>query len=347
MLDASLDSKAILDRVMEYTVTNPYERDYWEKAPAMTGVLTWGREEPIAAIRKWMDRSVATQNSDGCLNYSERLDLPAGHVSSFTPTASLSSSLGYPLLAFYHRTKDERYMEAAHLQMDALMRAPRTREGGISSRTETPELWIDFIYMMCPFLLRYGAVTGEQSYIDEAFRQFEIHVKRLVDPHEHLPRHAWCEKPNHFPQSTLWARGNGWLIACSVDMLANAPDHEHANLVRDTCARALTAMRNLQDRSGYFHHTLDDPYSKCEASATLMYAYAAATAVRQDVVDADFLDSAVKAYRVVEGSIGADGAVPKVAVPPGGPGVAFGTTLFGQGFYLLAAHALRDKLGLA
>lgn len=347
MADASLDSKAILDRVMTYTITNPYERDYWEKAPALTGVLVWNQEKPTAAIRNWMDRSVATQSSDGCLNYSERLDLPAGHVSSFTPTASLSASLGYPLLDLYQRTKDERYMEAARLQMDALMRAPRTREGGICARMEAPELWIDFLYMMCPFLVRYGTVTGEKSYIDEAFRQFGIHVKRLVDPHEHLARHAWCEQPNHFPQSTLWARGNGWLVACCVDMLAIAPDHESAKLVTETCRRALHAMRDLQDRSGFFRHILDDPYSKCEASATLMYAYAAAVAAQQKIVGDDFLDGAIKAYRVVEGSVGDDGAVPGVAVPPGGPGVPFGTTLFGQGFYLLAAHALRRELGLS
>ena len=49
---------------------------------------------------------------------------------------------------------------------------------------------------------------------------------------------------------------------------------------------------------------------------------------------------------VVAGSVQDDGAVPGVAVPPGGPGVPFGTTLFGQGFFLLAAHALRGELGI-
>jgi len=39
-----------------------------------------------------------------------------------------------------------------------------------------------------------------------------------------------------------------------------------------------------------------------------------------------------------------DGAIPGVAVPPGGPGVPFGSTLFGQGFFLLATHALRQQL---
>jgi unsaturated rhamnogalacturonyl hydrolase len=48
--------------------------------------------------------------------------------------------------------------------------------------------------------------------------------------------------------------------------------------------------------------------------------------------------------RVVAGSIDESGAIPGVAVPPGGPGVPFGTTLFGQGFFLLAVQALQDKV---
>ena len=38
------------------------------------------------------------------------------------------------------------------------------------------------------------------------------------------------------------------------------------------------------------------------------------------------------------------GKVPGVAVPPGGPGVPFDWTLFGQGFFLLAACELKDRL---
>jgi unsaturated rhamnogalacturonyl hydrolase len=62
------------------------------------------------------------------------------------------------------------------------------------------------------------------------------------------------------------------------------------------------------------------------------------------LVDDSYLERAERALRIVAGSVTESGAVPGVAVPPGGPGVPFGTTLFGQGFFLLAAHALRDRL---
>jgi unsaturated rhamnogalacturonyl hydrolase len=331
-------------RVIRYTVEHPYERDYWEKAPALTGALTWGDVEFVRAVTPWVDRAVETQTGNGDLNYTDSLDLPAGHVRTFTPTSTLPSSLGYPLLLLYQKTKDKAYLEAAKMQMGALLRTPRTSEGGFWARKEGPELWIDFLYMMCPFLVLYGQITKDSAYIEEALKQYEIHVGHLVDPFESLARHAWCEKPNHYPQSTLWARGNGWLICCSVDMLSLIGKHKKRDFVAATAKKVITAMAARQDRSGYFHHILDDENSKLEASGTLMFAYAAARAVQLGLLDDSYTKRALRALNAVAGSVDESGAVPGVAVPPGGPGVPFGTTLFGQGFFILATHALREHL---
>jgi unsaturated rhamnogalacturonyl hydrolase len=338
--------EALVRSVTQYTIAHPDERDPWEKAPAISGILAWNDPGAVAAVRRWIDRAVDTQGSEGYLCYPERIELSAGHVRTFTPTASLSASIGFPLLDFYEHTKEKRYLDAAVRQAEALARAPRTRDGGISCRYESTELWVDFTYLMCPFLARLGKITGEQRHIDEGYGQFEIHARHLVDPLTGLSRHAWCETPNHYPQSTFWARGNGWLIACATDLLEIAPEHASAEVARTICRMTLTAMRELQDRSGFFRHILDDRFAKFEASATVMFAYAAAKAVKLDIVDKSFLDNAVRGWKVVAGSVLDNGAVPGVAVPPGGPGVPFGTTLFGQGFFLLAAHALRDRLAI-
>ncbi len=339
-----IDVLSVNKRVMQYTITHPYERDYWEKAPAITGVLAWDDPAAVAAVQTWLDRAVETQTSAGDLNYADALDLPAGHVRTFTPTSSLPCSLGYPLLLLQQRTGDKDYLEAARKQADALVATSRTSEGGIWARAEGPELWIDFLYMMCPFLLLYAKASGKASFRDEAFKQYKVHVKHLVDPYQSLARHAWCEKPNHYPQSTFWARGNGWLLCCSADMLSVAPDHADSGFVKETARKALVAMAQYQDACGFFHHVLDEPRTKFEASSTLMFAYAAARFAQMGVVDESYLERAERALRVVAGSVEESGAVPGVAVPPGGPGVPFGTTLFGQGFFMQAAHALRERL---
>jgi unsaturated rhamnogalacturonyl hydrolase len=340
----SLNPADLVQRVTRWTLAHPDERDPWEKAPALTGILAWNDPAGVAGARRWIDRAVDTQGSDGFLCYSERIELPHGHTRTFTPTGTLSASIGFPMLELYERTKDARYLEAAELQAQAILRAPRTRDGGISCRLESKELWVDFIYLAFPFLARYGRLTKNSGYIDEAFKQYEVHARHLVDPFTGLSRHAWCETPNHFPQSTLWARGNGWLVCAAVDLLDIAADHPRAKYLADTCRIALEAMKSLQDRSGFLRHILDDPFSKYEASSTVMFAYAAAKAAERGIAAPGMVEAALKAWNAVALSVQDDGAIPGVAVPPGGPGVPFGSTLFGQGVFLVATHALGKQL---
>ncbi|KAB2919413.1 MAG: glycosyl hydrolase [Hyphomicrobiaceae bacterium] len=330
-------------RVTAFALANHDERDCWEKSVALSGILAWGDADAVAKGRGWIDRAVATQNDDGNLSYADGYDAPPGHIKSFTPTATLTASLGVPLLRYYERTRDGRYLQAADLQAGALMGTRRTSDGGFWARGEGPELWIDMVYLMAPFLALYGTIKRDRSYVDEAVRQFEVHVRRLVDTHTGLSRHAWCEVPNHFPQSTFWARGNGWLIAASVDLLELIGDHPGRTMIASVGVGALKAMARLQDRSGFFRHVLDGPSSKKEASATLIYSYVVSRAVRLGLLDESYLDGARRAFEVVAGSVAPSGMVPGVAVPPGGPGVPFGWTQFGQGFFLLAALEMASR----
>lgn len=333
----------LVRRVTAFTLNHHDERDPWEKSVALSGILAWDDPAAVAAAQQWIDRAVATQNDDGNLNYADTYDAPPGHIKTFTPTAPLTSSLALPLLRYCQRGGNARYLEAADLQMQALMNTPRTSSGGFWSRGEGPELWIDMVYLMTPFMVLYGQIKDDPSYIDEAVKQHRVAVERLVDPFTGLSRHAWCEVPNHYPQSTFWARGNGWLIAVTVDLLEMMGPHEGRDFIAETGLRTIRKMAELQDRSGYFRHVLDGPGSKKEASATLIYAYAVAKAVRLGLLDDSYMDSAWRAFEVVAGSVTEEGMVPGVAVPPGGPGVPFGWTPFGQGFFLLAAHELTGR----
>lgn len=329
-----------VDRALAFGFANPAERDCWMRAPLLTAAYRRpGFEE---SADQWLARAAATQRADGSLAYSDTVAVPVGHLHTFTPLPSLSAALGYPLLLSYQRRNDPVLLEAAHRLAAGLRRTARTRDGGICARAGAPELWIDFTYLMCPFLALYGQVADDASAMDEAFRQFDVHAAHLIDARTRLARHAWCETPDHFPQSTFWTRGNGWLVCAAVDLLGIAPDHAGAPTVRQVLIDALEAMSAWQEPSGYFTHILDSPTSNLEASGTVMYAYAVAKAVEMSLLPAERLDGARRAFDAVAGAVEASGKVPGVAVPPGGPGVPFDWTPFGQGFFVLAAEALKD-----
>ena len=335
----------LVEKVTQFTLGHPDERDCWMRAPAISGVLAWGEAGSVEVVDRWLRRSVATQRSDGNLAFADSVQgLSSGHIRSFTPLASLSAAMGYPLLVRFQQTGEAALLEGARRQIEALLAAPRTSDGGIWARAEGPELWIDFTYLMCPFLALYGTITGDHACIDEAYRQYSVHVDHLLDPRKKLARHAWCERPDHYPQSTFWSRGNGWLLCASVDLLEIAPDHPNTAQVKTTLASVLEAMAQYQETSGYFCHVLDNRASNLEASGTLMFAYAAARAIALGVVDEDLMPRALRAFHAVAGGVEASGKVPGVAVPPGGPGVPFDWAPFGQGFFLLAAHALRNAI---
>lgn len=331
--------------VTSYIIANQVERMTWQKSVALSGLIVWGEQRGLDAAKHWLDRAVATQNSRGMLNYADKEFYPHGHQdSSITDSGTLALTLVYPMLRLQALMPQPGYMEAARLQVAAAMAAPRTRDGGFWSRLEAPELWVDFMYLsFCPLAL-YGKTAGDAAVVDEAFRQFEVHADHLVDPRMKLARHVWRETPDSYPESTFWSRGNGWLITCGVDLLAMFDAHPRREAVARTTVDVLNAMGARQDRSGFLHDILDDPTSRMEASGTLMYAYSVARAVRLGLLPKERLEGAVRAFKVVAGSVREDGAVPGVSIPPGGPTAPLGSAMYGQGFYLMAAHEMREQL---
>lgn len=342
--------KVLVAQVTEFTLSHSaarygynFERDSWEKAIAMTGLQAWGDNDALTAVQGWLDRAVATQTSAGNLCYANAFKAAEVGI-DYTPTGSLSSSLGMPLLALYERTNNQKYLDAATRQIEALVNSPRTSDGGITPRHEALELWIDSTYLTCPFLVKFGQLTNQEKYIEEGVHQFEVHVAHLMDDKVHLARHMWCEVPNTFPSSTFWARGCGWLYVAALELLTMLPEHPKADFFKDVAVRSLAAVSKYQDASGYFRNTLDDPTAKLEASGTLMFAYAIPVAVELGLVDKAMISDALRAFNVVAGSIEPSGKIPGVSVPPGGPNVTFDWAMFGQGFFLLAAKALQPYM---
>ncbi len=337
--------KDVVGRVTSYIINNQVERMTWQKSVALSGLLRWDEKRGRDSARRWLTRAVDTQNSRGQLNYSDREFYAHGHAdSTITDSGILSLTLAYPLLQLHQIEPNPRYMEAARLQAELAVKAPRTKDGGFWSRMEAPELWVDFFYLAMPPLALYGVLSKQQSFIDEAFNQFEIYADRLVDPRANLARHVWREVPNSYPESTFWSRGNGWLITCGVELATLVAEHPKRAAMIETTKKVLYAMSETQDRSGYLHDLLDDPSSRMEASGTLMYAYTIARGVKLGIVDRSMLPSAVRAFKVVAGSVAEDGAVPGVTIPPGGPTAPLGSAMYGQGFFLMTAYELQDEL---
>jgi unsaturated rhamnogalacturonyl hydrolase len=344
----------VVQRVLSGVLALDLDADYWERQGAMMALLHSDHPRGEETVRRWLDRAVATQTSDGRLCYGGTTNLSFGAfrvmdvaiMKQFVRTASVSAYFANPLVMLYERTGEDRWLTAAERQVEAMLAGPRTSEGFLLMNDAAPEIWIDELYPVCGVLARLGRVRNRPAHTDEAYRHLLLAHRRLVDAGEGLLRHVWLELPNSFPESTFWSRGDGWFLCAAAEVLTVASDHPDAPAVRDMLAGVLDAYLRRQDDSGFFHDFLDDPSTPLEASGTLMFAYAVALAAEHGQVPDRFLPAAVRALDAVAGIVAADGSIGRTVLPPGGPGVPLGSMVLGQSFFLLAAHHLRGTSGL-
>lgn len=234
---------ALVDRVVTAALGWQLDHDYWERQGAMTALLSWGHPAGEATVHRWLDRAVETQTSDGWLCYGATTHLSfgtfrvmdTGIMRGFECSASCAAYFAAPLGLLHERT-GERYLTAAVRQMEAVLAGPRTGEGFFRMNAAAPEIWIDEVYPVCGALAKLGRLTGRPDWVDEAYDHLVIAARRLIDPRAGLARHIWCERPDSFPESTFWARGNGWLLGAAAEVLAEAPDHRLSDAVRTLLA---------------------------------------------------------------------------------------------------------------
>lgn len=245
-----------------------------------------------------------------------------------TPTKNINTVAPFLTLACLHaESPDSSWVpyldEWAEWLMDGL---PRTEEDGfqhiVFNSVNEQQLWDDTLMMSVMPLAKIGKVLGRPQYIEEARRQFMLHVKYLVDRRSGLWFHGWTFKGRHHFANALWARGNCWVtiaIPEFIELLDLPPGDGLREFLLETHLQQIRALQNLQDASGLWHTLLDDPGSYLEASATAGFGYGILKSVRKRYIGADYEEMGVRAVKAVLANIDPRGELKQVS---------FGTPVF-------------------
>lgn len=171
---------------------------------------------------------------------------------------------------------------------------PRTEEGGLQhivyNSVNHQQLWDDTLMMSVLPLARIGQVLKRPHYIEEAKRQFMLHVKYLADPTTGLWFHGWTFDGRHHFARARWARGNSWVtiaIPDFVEMLGLPEGDALRSFLTETLRAQVQALAPLQAESGLWRTLLDDPTSYEEAAATAGFAYGILKGVRLGLLPAE------------------------------------------------------------
>jgi unsaturated rhamnogalacturonyl hydrolase len=200
---------------------------------------------------------------------------------------------------------------------------PRTPEMGfqhvVSDGINKGELWDDTLFMVALFLAAHGRAAGRPELVDEAIRQFLVHARYLCDTKTGLWFHGWTFEGRHNFSNALWARGNAWVAAGTLDLIELA---ELGGGVRDFllgCLKSqLETLIRLQHKEGGFHTLLDDLGSYLETSATAGIGYALLKAARLGLAGEEARRAGLKALGFVTRKIDSSGVV---------QGVSYGTRM--------------------
>ena len=235
-------------------------------------------------------------------------------------TKNINTMAAFLTLAYlYEETGEKTYLPWLDAWAEwAMYDLERTEYGGMQHITyltpNTQQLWDDTLMMTVLPLAKIGKVLNRPHYVEEAKRQFLIHIKYLFDPTSGLWYHGWQFDESaeggvgHNFARARWARGNSWItivIPEFIELLDLAPTDPLRIHLIDTLEAQCRALKRYQDKSGLWRTLLDvsDEGSYLESSATAGFAYGILKAVRKKYISAEYEEVAVRAVKAVMGQI--------------------------------------------
>lgn len=165
----------------------------------------------------------------------------------------------------------------------------------IASEKDDDWTWIDAIQMAMPVFAKLGVMYEDPNYFDFMYRMY-AHAKNVEGAglYNETDKLWWRDKdfvppfkePNG--EDCYWSRGNGWVVAALVRVLALIPEDqkhraEYLQDYKDLMEGALKSQR----QDGFWNVSMHDPtnYGGRETSGTALFVYGMAWGINQGILD--------------------------------------------------------------
>lgn len=247
--------------------------------------------------------------------YDKRFDegLPEKNVNTVAPMLTLAY--------LFEITKNPKYLPYLEIWAEWVMHGiPRTKDDGIQHKVFLSEnkdqLWDDTLMMSVLPLAKIGRLLNRPEYIEQAKKQFLVHIKYLFDKKTGLWFHGWTFDGNHNFADALWGRGNCW-VTIVIPEIIETLDLKEGDFFReylvDTLNRQIETLAKIQNENGLWHTLLTDPQSYVETSATAGFAFGILKAIRKRYIGKEYEETALKAVNAVINNINEAGEVQNVS----------------------------------
>lgn len=212
----------------------------------------------------------------------------------------------YPL---YKRTENPKYMKALQLLRSQMETHPRISNGGYWHKQIYPhQVWLDGLYMACPFLAEYGQTFNEPALFDEVALQLTTAWEDLIDEETGLLYHGWDESreqrwadPETGKSPHFWSRSIGWYMMALVDVLDFMPgNHPQRNDIIDKLNKLSFTVDQYRDtETGMWYQVTDLPDREgnyLESSGSIMFIYTWVKGAQKGYLPEEFAEKGATAY---------------------------------------------------
>lgn len=264
-----------------------------------------------AFLKEWFERNV----EEG---------LPSKNINTTAPLLTLAD--------FCVQWEDPQYEELCIDRAEWLMNGlPKTRDGGFQHVTSAigdrngvimneGELWLDTLFMAVLFLARMGVKYDRMDWIEEAERQFLIHIKYLYEKKNGLFYHGWSfQRMDNFG-GIFWCRGNSWFtygVMAFLEILEDKIDGGVRQYLVDTFKAQASALLKLQGEDGLWHTVLTDADSYGEVSGTAAIAAGLLKGIKMGLLSGRYKSCVERALQAICKNVDEDGTVLNVSAGTG------------------------------
>ena len=243
-----------------------------------------GGEELLSAVKERIDALI---DSGGSISGYRKDEFNIDQVNA-----------GKVVLSLWKRYGEERYRKAVLALLSQMAEHPRTASGSFWHKKIYPhQVWLDGLYMACPFLARCAREFTAPALLDDVCAQLLRARDTMRDSATGLYYHARDESramawanPATGLSPHIWGRAVGWLAMALADTLPFVPEtHPDKQDVLAMFVRLMGTVEKAQDSSGLWHQVLDQPEREgnyLETSASAMFAYALLKGLRLGYLDA-------------------------------------------------------------
>lgn len=250
------------------------------------------------------------------------------HLTAGLPVRNVNTSAPMLTLAFMMDRLGPKAQDEAKSWADWIISSlPKTKENGFQHTTTNSaelgtinlnesEIWIDTLFMAVLFLAKYGVLTDNQAYIDEAVHQFLLHVKYLYEKKNGLFYHGFSFNENGNFGNIFWCRGNCWFTAAVIELIEMTGDRLDGGVkafLLDTYRAQVQALEKLQAPSGLWYTVLDDASSYEEVSGSAGFARGILKGIRLGLLGNEYRACAEKAIEAIIKNIDDGGTVQNVS----------------------------------